>query len=376
MNQTFLKLIQPVPQKHLLPVNEKNLVRAESIAKRHNLSMLFYVQMEKYNNTISENPCFTKYLTARRSLYLSNAAHCIRQEALEKEIVELFSSARIPLMVIKGNEFAKRIYRAPYCRTSSDIDFLIKHKDSLQADAMLAENGYVRDSNSPLLFLLNRLHHAVYKHPKTKDTIEIHWNFGIPSFFRLTSEDIWKHVFVDNSGEVKLPPDMMLIQLFIHHYMHAFRELKVLTDIFWALYRYDDHIEWGSLFNKLKRVGLVKPALITLNQIQVLWKEPSRTLKCIPVLQRRLQGSGIAVTPFLLSYFKMNLDRSRNQITKSDSLVFRLALDRWSTIIRSIIKTVLPFPNSLKSLYGDNRNWVLPLHYLKFIKWRIQEWTS
>jgi len=42
----------------------------------------------------------------------------------------------------------------------------------------------------------------------------------------------------------------------------------------------------------------------------------------------------------------------------------------------SYFKTLFPVPEAIKELYGDRRNFTLPLNYLRFIKWRVREWTG
>ncbi|MEE8479996.1 MAG: nucleotidyltransferase family protein, partial [Desulfobacterales bacterium] len=144
MSHTFLKLVQPIPLKGSLQIDEMELVEIESIAKRHNLFMLLYVQLQKYNKEISQNSDIQNYLRERKPLFLSNAVHSVRQEVIEKEIINLLSAEQVPAIVMKGNEIAKEIYNDPNCRISSDIDILIKISDALQADTILIEAGYSR----------------------------------------------------------------------------------------------------------------------------------------------------------------------------------------------------------------------------------------
>ena len=172
----------------------------------------------------------------------------------------------IPSVVIRGNAIAKEIYDDPNCRASSDIDILVRLSDAIRADSVLSEAGYLRSDNLPLKFWFYRIHHAVYRHPESENIIEIHWNFGIPSFFRLSSEEIWAGV-ISTDSEYRLSPEMAMIMLFIHHHMHSFRELKILVDTLWAFHRYQNVIDWENFSVKIQRIGLIKTTLITLNQI-------------------------------------------------------------------------------------------------------------
>ena len=376
MSHTFLKLVQPIPLKGSLQIDEKELAEIESIAKRHNLFMLLYVQLQKYNKEISQNSDIQNYLKERKPLFLSNAVHSVRQEVIEKEIINLLSAEQVPAIVMKGNEIAKEIYNDPNCRISSDIDILIKMSDALKADTILTEAGYSRTDEKPLEFWFSRIHHAVYVHPQKNDFIEMHWNFGIPSFFNLTSEVIWGEVVYTDSGQIKLSPDMMLILLLVHHHMHAFRELKILLDILWTLCKYENEIDWHAFSKKLKKIGLIKTTQITLNQINSLWKESAQELPGFQTLDQEIKKMGYKKPAFLYSYFKMDIENRNSFSGNKDIIVFRFALDRWSTIIFSFFKSIFPFPEAIKEFYNDRRNWTLPKNYLRFIKWRLGEWRS
>ena len=212
----FLKLIQPLPLKEPLFLDEQELSGMESLAKRHNLFPLLYVQLQRRYRNYSENKDIRSYLSQRKTLFLGNAARSMWQEVIEKEIVSLLYGEGIPAIVIKGNQIAKEIYNDPSCRNSSDIDMLIKLSDAIQTDQILTTAGYTRMDLNPLGFWFSRLHHAQYHYPQKNDLIEIHWNFGIPSFFNLLSEDIWNEVNYRDSRKVMMSPDMMVIQLLIH----------------------------------------------------------------------------------------------------------------------------------------------------------------
>jgi len=183
--------------------------------------MLVYSQLQRYQGIIFPAEQVSGFLEESKSLYLKSAALSAQQEAIEKEFVSLLAREGIPSIVIRGNRIAQEIYNDPNCRTSSDIDVLIKISDALRADSILSTAGYSRNDSLPLKFWLYRIHHAIYYYPKTDNLIEVHWNFGIPSFFRLSSEKIWDGVISADSGQYKLSPEMFVIMLLMHHHMHA-----------------------------------------------------------------------------------------------------------------------------------------------------------
>ena len=299
----------------------------------------------------------------------------LKQEAIEKEITGFLREQGIPSVVIRGNKIAREIYDDPYCRTSTDIDILIKMSDALRVDAILTKKGYARNDTIDLKFWFYRIHHAVYRHPGTNDLIEIHWNFGIPSFFRLPPEEIWNEVISTDEGQYKLSPEMLMVMLLIHNHTHFFRELRILVDILWALQKYKSLIDWNKFALKLKRIGLVKTALITLSQIQNLWGDDVMKIVAIPVLRQELRGIR-SVNQSLSSYFKLDSERQYGFQNLKDKFMVRFALDDISTVIFSFSKTLFPLPGVIKEFYTDKRNWTLPYNYLRFITWRVKEWTG
>ncbi len=208
-----------------------------------------------------------------KGLYLKSIAISVKQEAVENEIISLLRRRGIPAAVIKGNRIAKEIYDDLNCRTSADIDILIRRGDAIKVESVLSKAGYIGDSDIPLIYCLSRIHHTTYYHPQNNIPIEIHWRFGIPYFFKITSEEIWNEVIFADSGQARLTPEMLMIMLLIHHHSHSFRELKILVDILWSLYKYDNEIDWHKFAKRLRKIGLLKSTQIILSQVQSLWKE-------------------------------------------------------------------------------------------------------
>jgi hypothetical protein len=173
-----------------------------------------------------------------------------------------------------------------------------------------------------------------------------------------------------------MSPDMMLIQLLIHHHLHAFRELKILVDIFWTLHKYKDSIDWYAFAQRLRKIGLIKTTQITLNQFRSLWQDYALDLQCLQMLDQQISQMGYKAPLFLNSYFKMDLNNGNASKIKKDNIIFRLALDSGPTIIFSFLKALFPFPEAIKQLYSDPRNSGLPRNYLRFLRWRLGEWKG
>lgn len=371
MPNPFLKLILPLPIAAPLNIDSEALLKLEALAVMHNLFPLLYVQLQRYHARYLEEACVKGYLQEKRTLFLKIAARSMQQETAENEVVSLLESEDIPAIVIKGNQIAKDVYNDPSCRNSADIDILIKQKDVYSADQILSNKGFERTDKSPIGFWLSRLHHAQYRHPNGKDFIEVHWNFSIPGFFNLSSKDIWHSIRRDSTGRLTLSPEMTLVMLLMHHHMHWFRDLKILLDVVWAAYRYEQEIDWQRFSKRLRKAGLIRTTKIALGQGRRLWGKIFYRCNGLKKLDQHISGLNPAVPALLNNHFKMDIAVRKGQIKIKDDIFFRLALDSPKAVFLSFLKTVIPMPDAIKHLYDDQHNWRLPKNYLRFIKWRL-----
>jgi hypothetical protein len=376
MNSLFLQLICPIPFAGPVKITKNDLDEIREQGMRHNLFQLIYSQMQKYQMFIFPQDLLNDFLKESKGLYLKGITLSAKQEAEENEVASILRANGIQSLIIRGNSLAKELYNDLNCRASTDIDVLIRESDVLSADSVLKENRYDRNDRIPLRFWLHRLHHAIYYYPGTTDIIELHWNFGIPSFFKLSSEDIWDEVTITASKQLRLTPDMLIIMLLVHHHMHSFRELKILTDIVWSLHKYKNIIDWHAFALKIRQIGLMKITGITLKQIQMVWKEAVNDISSIRELQNQIQEMGHREPKALMSLFKLDFESQYSFQDYKDKLIARFALDSLSTIIFSFMKILLPFPQAVKDFYEDRRNWALPFNYLRFIRWRVKEWAN
>jgi hypothetical protein len=336
--------------------------------------MLLYSQLKKHYS--GSNNYIDDYLNHNENRFLENVGISMCQEVVEKDIVALLGKRGIPACIIKGNEIARTLYGDPNCRSSADIDILIKRADIINADTIFTGNGYRRTNSLPLLFWIGRLHHAQYQHSRHPFLIEVHWDFGDPFLFDMNSDDIWNSVVRNNSGAYVLSPEMTIMMLFIHHFRHAFREFKTLVDIHWGLYKYDGIIDWQEFAGRLKKVGLIKSARIILAQLDSLWRLRGGPLKSFRILQEQLTHEPTNIAPFLLRFFRMNIREDAKSSYNRDKIMAKFVLDAWSKILYSFTKSFFPRPQEIKALYPASCNLMMPISYLRFICWRVKVWTG
>jgi hypothetical protein len=374
--KAYIALIGSFPVESLKDLTAEDLDKIRSLAVRQNLFMLVYVRLRRAASADAPDGTLTGFLLSCEPLYLRGVARTARQDTVAAEVLSALNSNGMPAMVIKGSAIARHVYNNEYCRASSDIDILVREADVFRANDALRDAGYKEGPVAPLDFSLGRIHHELYFHPVTHLAVELHWNFGIPGFFRLSSDDIWKEVIYSDGAPSGLSAEMTLVLLFMHHYMHFFRDFWVLVDVLHALRRYGDSLDLAGFAVTLRGAGLAKTALITLNQIRDVWGSEAESVSSVVALRDALEGPGPRPARWMFSYFTMDILRECFAHSRSDRIAARFALDRPSVIAGSFIKTFLPPAGYVMKFYGDTRWSVLPYHYIRFIFGRIKEWAA
>lgn len=376
LHSLFLQFLQPLPPGEFPSIDKAKLIESKSLALKHNLFMLWYSQLESYSRNVSSGSTIRDFLKESKPLYLQGVVSSIRQEHVENDLITLLKKNGISSIVIKGNALARELYDDQYCRSSVDIDMLVKREDVFQAESLLKQAGFMGNEKIPLRYYLDRIHHSAYSHKKESLYLEMHWHFGVPYFFNLSSAEIWSEIKVYGDSQLKLSPDMTIIMLLVHHHSHSFRELKILVDLLWAFHKYDRVMEWELFARRLQAIGLVKTALISLMQIKALWTEASERIASVVKLLQEIEQTEVVVPSCLSTYFRMDLEPDSFPSIYKDKFMARLLLDRWSTILESFLKTLFPSPRTIKVLYDDNRNWTLPVNYLRFLNWKVKSWSG
>lgn len=359
-------ILSPQPAS-IITMNSENITRCAELARQYGVEMLFYNRLKKHYAGLDD--AIDDYLKENEISYLRAVAISMRQEVVEKAVLHRLITEGIPACLIKGNEIARTIYEDPNCRSSADIDVLIKAADLHEADRFLFDIGFMRENQLPLAFCIGRMHHLVYRHAKNACQIELHWDFGYPLYFDLTPEKIWEGVTGNDSEGYFLTPENMVIMLLTHHFRHGFREFKILVDILWSFYRYDASIDWKVFAKILENFGLIKTTLITLDQINSFWKLNNEFLASCKILREQLDSLSIRPHKFLLRYFRMDVKRTRGRILEME--MAKLCLDRTSRILYSFLKVFFPRPQDIRAFYPEAKNWMLPLNYLRFFFWRL-----
>lgn len=368
MNRVFSQLMGPLSFESKIRLDEKTLLEYHKLAIQYNVELLFYAQLQRYLKDVGEDAVVDVFLRKNKSKILHLVAFLLPQRSIETDLLRIFREAEVDAVVLKGSAIAQDIYGNINSRVSCDLDILVKELDVERVDTILLGNGYVRHDTEPLAFLKYRRHHTVYlsQDSRYKLPIEIHWNFSIPGFFRLTSEEIWQQVKKSQSGSCNLSFEMNLILLSMHHHMHGFKQFRNILDLLWAFTVYDKKIDWREFSKDLQQIGLQGSVDIALKQMEKLWPVESKRLRGLQVVKRQADKTHLFPVHHLTA-----IESSAGQMTLKDKLVMRLTLDGLRAFCFSFIKSVLPSPQVLEELYKDQKKSMLVSNYIRYMRWRF-----
>ena len=373
IGRLFATILSPMGRSVCHELGDGDLPALKDLALENNVLPLLYTQL--LNGPAKETGPVRKFLDDVRSYFLKSAAFSMRQEALEKEALSLLRKEGVRAIVIKGNAIARDVYEDRNCRLSEDVDILVRQSDVFRASAVLSDAGYSGETDVPLEYRFVSIHHATFYKAHETIPLEVHWLFGVPSFFGLTSAGIWDEVLTDSEGNYKLSPELQLVLLLVHHHSHSFRELKTLIDILWTMWRYEAVIDRRPFVLRLERTGLIRTAQITLDQIRRLWNHVPGAFAPAEALAGEIEKRGHRAPTFFLSYFSMDITGNGRERSSIDKIVKRFALDRPSAVIRSF-RALLPSARAVSARYGERRLWRLPFNYSRYIIWQLKCWKG
>lgn len=169
-------------------------------------------------------------LTAARKLLVSLTGFSMMLRLRLPPVLQALREQGVQAVVLRGPEFADRLYPRPELRLFTDLDILVPRTALPSVGDAMSRLGY-RLQNLPHL-----KHHAPYgeqlwKHPDHgQEQVEIHWNLvNSPALQRGVSVEIHDLQF-DRDG--KLTPASLLLIAAVHGATsHGFDRLQILCDI-------------------------------------------------------------------------------------------------------------------------------------------------
>lgn len=347
----FLDLLCPQGPHGCAAVTIDELRQATELAFMHGLFLLIDARIRAHAAAFPAGLVSGEYAQSVRSLRERHISHALRYERVERGVLALLDAAAVRSVILKGSSLSLDLFGDPHCRTSADIDLLVRPEDVPAADAALNAAGYRRDNDRPLSFWMRRLHHAVYEHPDSRLPVEIHWNFSIPGFFNLDPAAIWDAVTLEGLRG-RLEPAMTLTLLLMHHHLHGCADLRALVDLVWAFERFREQRDSAALPEHLASTGLLVVARIAQRQAERLWGAQDWHLGRRSLIQALRAGllaraAGVALRPG-------RRPRARDRFLHV--AIHRLGLDSPRRVLAAITKTLLPSAADLRELSGGEQS--------------------
>ena len=220
---------------------------------------------------------------ARTALEDANQRNAARNTLLRRDLarlLELFKSAGVPAIPLKGVALAESLYGDASCRVCSDVDVLVPRDAVAEAFRCLLANGYERADRYPVSsadvdFLVRSAMEYSFRPRSTVFSylLELHWDLA----WRWRGDaamvdDVWAEARPRGFWGVEawaLSPEWELLYLTVHAARHRWQGLKWLVDIHEVCSR--AKFDWDTVTDKACRFRLERVLALTLSACQALF---------------------------------------------------------------------------------------------------------
>jgi hypothetical protein len=151
---------------------ECDWVRFALLGWHHGLGPILYRALRERAASVP-----AEWIKALKAEYVTNAFHNQLAQMSVDEIGAIFSSERIPVIVMKGAALLRTLYDDPGLRILSDVDLLVDERDVERADALLQVRGLKVSASDRADDVGSRCHYSLvycWQQPRTVP-VELHW---------------------------------------------------------------------------------------------------------------------------------------------------------------------------------------------------------
>ncbi len=244
----LIALADPEGAEHPLPVKPLPVGAAKELldlADRHGVLPAIFENLTAVMREHGPDMAFASANGARADLdgvlsrakaaLLARASLTMALRVQLREIIAALAVKHLPAVVLKGADFADRLYPRPHLRPFTDIDVLVPREAFADAARLMADLGYSPGKMS--------MKHAdgygerSWRRPdKPGGAVEVHWNLvNSPAVRRGVSVGYEDLALLPPDGDQRLPrptaASMLLIAAVHGATSHAFDRLGLLCDI-------------------------------------------------------------------------------------------------------------------------------------------------
>jgi len=209
--------------------------------------------------------------------YLSIVQRNMLMSAELIRIIKLLEKHHIRSLAFKGPTLAQSAYQDITLRQFGDLDILIHPKDISKTIAILIKASYVpeialEDGKENIYF--KTLNVIGFHKDRSNIRIEVHWELLSKNYaIQWDTSALWtkkETVTINNHPIPVLPFEQQLLYLCVHGSKHLFERLEWICDIDRSI-RTNPHIDWLSLMNEAKKMGIERMFYLGLSLCQYLF---------------------------------------------------------------------------------------------------------
>jgi hypothetical protein len=206
---------------------------------RHRLSGLVLSELRSLPSEIWAGEKSTNVLEELRTTARIDAVKAERANATARYVAKILESMGVRHATWKGPGLGTELYGDDALRPSNDIDVIVDPKEVGAAVRVLQESGFVIEPvevGTAARVMAPGEYHARLTHSSLALTaVELHWRLEPPWFAQITGFECPLHIeraFADpRSGLTRLPRDVEMAALVLHHVKHGWGSLRMALDV-------------------------------------------------------------------------------------------------------------------------------------------------
>lgn len=211
-----------------------------------------YVIVYKNLKLIKENipEAFISYL---KKMAVSTGVRNLFFTAFLQKTVTAFGEQGIFVLPFKGPVLSEYVYNDILIRPFSDLDILVNKSDCVQAFNILKSQGLMAQfelKESQIKKYIDDEDHFVFYDPKTKITIELHWDIsGLYLSSSLSVTDLKNHLMIGTINGIQIPclsAESLMVYLCVHGSKHGWEFLEQICCVAEIVKTYNN-LDWKKI---------------------------------------------------------------------------------------------------------------------------------
>ncbi len=204
------------------------------------------------------------------------AALCLALRQQAQQLAISLQRAGVPTLVLKGCDFADRLYPHPSWRPFTDVDLLIPHRLLAETQAVFGSLGY-EPVASQMKYATGYGEESWRRPEQLGGTVEIHWNLVNSPALREALSVAYEDLQVEQYEQRSRPSAAAVLLIAAVHGVasHGLDRLQVLGDVIQAVRGMAGALDKVWLAQALARTGTDRTLATALALAEKLAEEPA-----------------------------------------------------------------------------------------------------